>query len=164
MIWFCCVLGENTGSFAGLGLVGLHLAISSRRLDDLRMIIILLSIGCLLDGSLQQLGILQFTPPGLPIPFWLAVIWAGLALLVHHSLAWMKGKYMLCSIFGAIGGPLAYAAGAALGKADFARGEVLGLIVLGVVWSGLWPGVMRLADRLADKHVPRLDHSKQERM
>jgi len=92
----------------------------------------------------------------LPIPFWLAVIWMGLALLVHHSLDWMKGKYLLCSIFGAIGGPLGYAGGAALGKADFARGDVLALTVLCVVWSGLWPWVMQLAERQPDKHVPHL--------
>ncbi len=108
-IWFCCVLGGNPWSIAGLGLIALHLALSPRRYDDLKMIVILLGVGCLLDGSLQLLGIVEFTTPGLPIPLWLAVIWMGLALLVHHSLNWMKGRYLQSAVFGAIGGPLVFA-------------------------------------------------------
>jgi len=163
-IWFSCVLGGNLGSIAGLGLIGLHLALSLRRREDLRMIVILLSVGCLLDGSLQLLGILGFATPGLPIPFWLAVIWMGLALLVNHSLDWMKGKYLLCAVLSAVGGPLAYAGGAALGKADFPRGDVLGLVVLGFVWAGLWPWLMHLADRRRIKNAPHSGHCKQRRM
>lgn len=152
-IWFCCVLGGNPWSPAGLGLICLHFVLSPRRRDDLRLLIILLVVGSLLDGSLQLMGILEFSSPGLPIPLWLAVIWMGLALLVNHSLAWLQGRYLLCAVFGAIGGPLAYAGGVALGAADFGRGEVLGLAVLALVWSCFWPLVVYLAARWRNRKV-----------
>lgn len=151
-IWFCCVLGGNPWSIAGLGLIALHLALSPRRYDDLKMIVILLGVGCLLDGSLQLLGIVEFTTPGLPIPLWLAVIWMGLALLVHHSLNWMKGRYLQSAVFGAIGGPLAYAGGAALGAASFGRGEALAMVVISLVWFGLWPWIMHQGGRQEDNN------------
>ena len=146
-IWFLCVLGGTTGSIAALGLVGLHLILSPVRLDDLRMVVILLAVGCLLDGGLQFFGILQFTTTGTPIPLWLAVIWMGLGLLIHHSLGWMKGKYLLCACFGALGGPLAYVGGVSLGAASFGIETVWGVLILGLLWAGLWPWLMHLANK-----------------
>ena len=147
MIWLSCVLGGTAGSLLGLGLIGLHLLLSAKKADDLKVIAILLATGCLLDGTLQGIGIITFTTGGWPIPLWLAVIWMGLALVVHHSLAWMKGRYLLCALFGTLGGPLAYGGGAALGAATFGRGAMVAMVVLGLSWALLWPLVMLLAAR-----------------
>ena len=141
-IWFLCVLGGNKGAIGGLLLVAFHVAFSPCRKADLRMVLSLLAIGSLLDGSLQFLNVLQFATPGLPIPLWLAVIWMGLALLPHHSLAWLKGRPLLSMIFGMLGGPLAYVAGAALGAAAFGIDRLSAVILLGLIWGGLWPSVM----------------------
>ena len=106
-IWFLCVLWGNKGALVGLLLVGLHLVLSAKKQADLRMMALLAFWGMIVDGTLAWIGFFSFTEGGLPIPFWLLVIWLGLATTVHHSLAWMKTKPVLALLFGGIGGPAA---------------------------------------------------------
>ena len=141
-IWFLCVLGGNKGAFAALPLLLLHLALSSSRRADLQMMCFMLFLGVLVDGTLQHVGFFTFTNPGFPIPVWLMVIWLGLAITPHHSLAWMKNRPLLSAVFGALGGPAAYWAGAQLGAASFSWPLLQALPLLAVVWAFTWSLVM----------------------
>ena len=105
----------------------------------------LLGVGLIIDGTLNLIGFFSFNRAGFPIPFWLMVIWIGLATLVHHSLAWLKGRTGLCALFGALGGPMAYWGGIRMGAAAFNWELLPSLLLLAVVWGFLWPTVMRLA-------------------
>ena len=80
---------------------------------------ILLGLGILLDGTLQQVGFFTSASPGFPIPFRLMMIWLGLAITPHHRLSWLKMLPFLAAFFGAMGGPVAYWAGVRLGAASF---------------------------------------------
>lgn len=144
-IWFFCVLGGNSGALFALPLLALNILLSRHKRVDLQMIGLLLFIGVLIDGSLQAIGFFSFTSAGFPIPLWLAVIWAALAALPHHSLAWMKNRILLSALFGALGGPLAYWAGVRLGAATFHWPLLSSLALLAVVWAFLWTGVMAFA-------------------
>ena len=146
-IWFICVLGGNTGALFALPLLLLNILLSPHKQADGQMIGLLLLLGILIDGSLQAIGFFSFTSSGIPLPLWLAVIWAALAALPHHSLAWMKKRILLTMLFGALGGPLAYWAGVRLGAATFHWPLPSSLMLLGVVWGLLWPGVMAVAAR-----------------
>ena len=105
-IWFLCVLGGHAGALFALPFLVPNILLSSNRRADLQMIALLLPIGVLRDSILQGIGFFSFTWTGFPIPFWLAVIWAALAFLPHHSLAWMKKGQLVSALFGALGGPL----------------------------------------------------------
>ncbi len=148
-IWFLCVLGGNFGALFALPLLVANIVFSKQKRADLQLIGFLLLIGMLIDGSLQAIGFFSFTSPGFPIPLWLAVIWAALAALPHHSLAWMKRRRLVCMLFGALGGPLAYWAGVRLGAATFHLPLLTSLALLAFVWAFLWTGLMALAERQA---------------
>lgn len=138
-IWLTCILGGFAGAFIGLVLLGLHLGFSQNRREDLKLILVFLFTGLLVDGTLHCIGFFSFTQSGWPIPFWLAVIWMGLAVTVNHSLSWLKGRFLPALIFGALGGPLAYWAGVRLGAATFLWSLPASLLFLSVIWSILAP-------------------------
>ncbi len=142
LIWFLCVLGGNIGAMAALPLLLLHLALTRSRGADLKIMGMMLFLGLLVDGILQQIGFFIFTNPGFPIPLWLIVIWLGLAITPHHSLAWLKTRPVLSAVFGAVGGPVAYWAGARLGAASFEWPLPQALAFLSVIWAFIWSLVM----------------------
>lgn len=146
-IWFLCVFMETKGGFISLLLLALHLYFSPCRVKDIRMMAFLLAIGIVIDGALYLCGFMTYNVRALPIPFWLAVVWLGLATLPHHSLKWLKGRLLLSSFFGALGGPLAYWAGVKAGAASFALPLVPSLALLAFIWGVLWPFTMYIANK-----------------
>ena len=145
LIWFLCILGGNKGALISLSLLAIHLIISNKRRADLRMMCFLLFLGLTVDGTLHQVGLFSFTTSGFPIPFWLMVIWLGLAITPHHSLAWMQDRPLLSAVFGALGGPAAYWAGVRMGAASFNWPLLYSLAFLAVLWGVLWTLVMRFS-------------------
>ena len=142
LVWLFCVLWGNMGAIIALPLLVIHLVITRNREADLKMMGFMLFLGLLVDGTLQQVGFFEFTNTGFPIPLWLMVIWLGLAITPHHSLAWMKNRPLLWSIFGAMGGPAAYWAGTRLGAASFNWPQLQSLAFLAVIWAFIWSLVM----------------------
>lgn len=153
-IWFSAILWATTGAVVGCVIILFLLSISDRRGDDLRMAGFLIFLGLLVDGSLQQVGFFTFTTGGSPIPFWLLVIWAGLATTIHHSLAWLKNKLLLAAIFGAVGGPLAYWAGTRMGAASFNWSLTSSLLVLAAIWSLIFPTIMLFSREQSASQTP----------
>jgi len=158
VVWFVCIRYGNIGGLISLPLLAIHLILSDKRKEDLKTMGLLLVAGMIIDGILTVAGFFAFDPPGYPIPPWLMVIWLGLATLVHHSLAWMKSRLLLCALLGALGGPLAYGSGVRMGAAVFNWELLPSLLVLAAIWAALWPGVMYLAGN-ADSRK----HSRQRR-
>ncbi len=148
-IWFFCVLYGNLGAMVGLALLALHLVLSDRRVADMKMILLFVSAGILIDTAMQRLGVLSFPSSSWLIPFWLIVIWAGLATLPLHSLRWMQGRHLINIFLGGLGGSLAYWGGVKLGGAEFPQSPFLSLVVLAVVWAIFWPLAMYLASRIS---------------
>lgn len=148
-VWFFCVLYGNYGALGGIAILALHLALSDRRAADARMIVLFVAAGVLIDTAMQRFGILSFSASSWLIPFWLIVIWAGLAILPLHSLRWMQGRHLINILFGAVGGPLAYWGGVKLGGAEFPQTTSMSLAVLAVVWAVFWPLAMHLASRIS---------------
>ena len=155
VVWLLCVFKENQGALAAIFLLMLHLFLSNCRYSDLRMMALLLAVGTLIDGTLYVAGFMTYNTAALPIPFWLAVVWLALATLPHHSLRWLKGRWLLSLLFGASGGPLAYWAGVKAGAAAFNLALIPSLLLLAVIWGVLWPATMYVADRDLPKDSKR---------
>ncbi|MGA7277764.1 MAG: DUF2878 domain-containing protein [Desulfocapsaceae bacterium] len=147
VVWLLCVFEENQGALIALLFLAGHLLLSPIRKEDLKLMGFLLVVGVVVDGALNHTGYISYNVAALPIPFWLAVIWLALATLPHHSLKWLKNRYLLSAFFGAIGGPLAYWAGVKAGAASFVWPLVPSLILLALTWALLWPMVMYVAGR-----------------
>lgn len=145
--WFLCVFMENDGAFIALAFLAMHLYFSTCRFKDIRMMALLLAIGVLIDGTLSLAGFMTYNVQAIPIPFWLAVVWLALATLPHHSLKWLKERPFLSSLFGALGGPLAYWAGVKAGAASFSLPLITSLALLALIWGVLWPFTMYIANK-----------------
>lgn len=147
--WFICVLGGNSLLWLALLLVGLHFLLSPQRKNDLILAFTVLPAGVAIDATLEAVGLFSFSAAGVPIPWWLMVIWLTLATLPNHSLAWLQHRPVLSAVLAAIGGPAAYLGGAQLGVATINWDHGLAIGVLGLVWALFWPLVMHFAGRLA---------------
>ncbi len=109
---------------------------------------ILLLLGSVTDGLLHIFGYMNYNVSALPIPLWLAVIWLALATLPHHSLNWLKGRYLLSAFAGVFAGPLAYWAGVKFGAAHFNEPLISSLGLFALIWAGLLPLSMYMANKI----------------
>jgi hypothetical protein len=153
--WFATVLGAANGMpwlgpVAVLLVGGLHLRSSRRPAIELRLLMIAMALGLMFDSLLLATGWITypngFWAPGLA-PYWIVALWALFATTLNVSLRWLRGRDALAIVFGAVGGPLSYLAGARLGAMSFLD-AVPALIALAVGWGALMPFLTRLAARL----------------
>jgi hypothetical protein len=70
--------------------------------------------------------------------------WYVIAATLNVSMAWLRGRYLLAAIFGAIGGPLAYYGGAELGATE-ALPSLNGILILALGWGVMTPLLVWLA-------------------
>ncbi|WP_115718710.1 DUF2878 domain-containing protein [Gallaecimonas mangrovi] len=145
LAWLAAVVLQSP--WPVLALLALHLYLTPLKKADGKLMLLFMAAGVVVDGSLGLLGLFEFAVGPLFIPLWLVALWAALAMLPNHSLAWLKGRLWLNAVFGAIGGPLAYWAGVRLGAAQFGWPLWLSLLTLAAVWALLWPFLMRQALR-----------------
>ncbi|MBW2451793.1 MAG: DUF2878 domain-containing protein [Deltaproteobacteria bacterium] len=157
--WFCCVFGAAwghplVGGLLALLLAGLHLCLAVDRRAEICLMTSACLIGVAVDSAQQALGLFAFkTDPSWPLwlPLWVFVIWAQFATLFHFALWWLSKRYLLAAALGMLGGPLAYWAGIRIGAATFGPEPVLSLVVLGLVWACVTPGLLWLSDQTARK-------------
>lgn len=150
--WFSCVLGAAYATpWLGAAVVAIavayHLFAATRPLTELRLLLCVTAIGGCWDSFLVSMGWLQYDD-GVFIqgiaPYWIIALWAAFATTLNISLAWFKQHLWLASLFGAIGGPMAYLAGEKLGAVQFSD-TTLALSMLAVGWTCLMPSMLLLS-------------------
>jgi hypothetical protein len=65
-------------------------------------------------------------------------MWLNFGTTIHASMHWLEGRPVLAAVFGAVGGPLTYKAGASLGAAELLHPQ-WSLIALGITWAVVLP-------------------------
>jgi hypothetical protein len=160
--WVACVGGAARGWFwIGPGVVTLlvaaHFAFPAffgadprqwRR--DLELIVVLALVGTAVDSAQGCLGLLRFEGALHPClaPLWIVALWLHFGTAVRTTFAALRGKPWLSACLGAVGGPLAYAAGVRLGAAELhPQWPWLSLVVIGGIWAALLPLTLGLAWR-----------------
>lgn len=124
-VWFATVAGAGAGLWwCGLPVLVVFAIWQLRDSRWPRADVALLALGVLLGFAIDSLliagGWLRYATPlpsGQFAPVWILVLWAGFALTVNHSLAFLKSRPALALLFGALGGPLAYLGAARLFEA-----------------------------------------------
>ncbi|MGB7218550.1 MAG: DUF2878 domain-containing protein [Vicinamibacterales bacterium] len=154
--WFACVLGAAAGHpLLGPCVVALllvaHAATPARgwRLAWLAATAAL--VGTVLDGILAIAGVLDFPPQaaaGWPAPIWMVALWVNLAPSLDDLAALLGPRAAVAAVVGAIGGPLAYLAGARLGAVALAPSIPIALAVVSVEWALAMPMLFRLRPQL----------------
>jgi len=153
--WFACVLGGAylvpwVGPLVVALVVGYHLQRAKAPGPEALLLTAAAVIGAVFDSGLVATGWLQY-PSGqwhaLLAPYWIVAMWVAFATTLNVSLDWLKGRPWLSVVFGAVGGPLAYIAGAKLGGVSLVE-PVLALSALGVGWAVMTPLLVALSVHL----------------
>ena len=147
--WFCCVLGAAHG-MAWLGPVvssAIALFYLWRDSDwsrEARMLIGIVLMGTALDSVLISAGLIQFQGAIWPSPWaplWISALWLVFGVTLTRSMSWIQSHPIWAVLLGAVGGPLAYGGGAALGAAEFLGPKGAAIAALSLVWGGAMLGL-----------------------
>ena len=153
--WFACVAlaarGEAALAVAAVAIaVLLHLALSRKMVVDAQLAVVAIGVGLAWDTLAIQAGWISYAAPG-PIagiaPAWILALWALFATTLREPLRWMHSRPIVAALFGAIGGPVSYAAAARMGACAFPHPAVA-MFALGTGWAVMTPLLVALARRL----------------
>lgn len=158
--WFAVVLGAAKGhaawgAAAAAGIVGWHLAIVARPAVEAQLVAAVLLLGLVFDSLALQTGWVSYvTGEGVGglAPYWMLALWGLFATALNVSLRWLKGRWVLGAVLGAVAGPLSYLAGVKLGAASFAD-STAAIVMLAVGWAAVMPALAALGMRF-DGVVP----------
>lgn len=154
--WWACIAGVGRGLEVEalvfcLGLMSLHVYFSKYPLLEVKIGLVALLLGILVDSGLQYFSVMVFYGWALgPLsPFWLWTLWVMFALTLNSSLAFLKNQSLILSAcLGLIFGPMTYYAGAKLGAADL-DGSISHIVGLGVAWMLAMPFMVFSAQQLS---------------
>ncbi len=153
--WLSCVIGGASSSYHWVGVVvvaaiiAVHLVRACNIGNEIMLILIATLLGTTWDSALMVAGLFAFNHGVVfdaLVPFWMVAMWALFATTLNVSMRWMKNRYLLASVFGAVGGPVAYYAGHRLGAVEFSETSTA-LLAVAAGWAVIMPLLMRLSTR-----------------
>jgi uncharacterized membrane protein YqjE len=151
--WFACVLGAANnmpllGSLIAFFLVIHHLYRLSFVAKECCLILVAIVVGFIWETVVVNQDFL-FYPSSSQVavfaPHWLVMMWALFATTINVSMGWLKRRWGLAVILGAIFGPMAFLGGEKLGAVVFLD-ATMALIVLSLGWAMLMPLMLWIAD------------------
>ena len=160
-VWFIAVWSAAHGNawpgvMAGAVFVSWQLLASGAPRADLRLLLLGIALGCLVDGVEANTGWAVYAAPAPAFPphaapVWILALWGSFSMTINHSLRYVRDHTRLAMLLGAVGAPLAY-----LGAEQGWRALVFQTpIWRGLCWlSGTWAIGMSLFVLLA-RHPTR---------
>jgi hypothetical protein len=160
LCWFACVGGAARGiPWAGPLAVAAYVTVHLRTIpsggERTRQAWALgLSgvFGYAADSALVLAGVLRFPSHavlGWPSTAWMVALWVLQAATLRGVMSWMRGRFALAALIGAIGGPMAYLAGERMGAASLGPSYAAALAVVAVEWAIAMPFLVWLEQRAA---------------
>jgi len=153
--WLACVLASRWGApLAAIPVVtlvlGLHVVLTPRaqRAAELRSLGAVAAVGTVVDTGMLAAGVLRFEGSAATFVLWIAAFWVNFAALLNVSLRWLRRRWLLAAVLGAVGAPGTYLAGEQLGALALHESRVIGLGVIAVEWAVLLPLVSLIGWRL----------------
>lgn len=152
--WFACVLGAANqmpwlGFVIAASLAGIQLVFIANPVKELQLMLVASVIGATFDQLILNHGVVHYQANGWSptiVPVWIIGLWVVFASTLNASLRWMRHRYVVAVLFGAIGGPLAYMAAEKLGAVTLTI-TPSSHIVLAVGWGLLTPLLMFLSKK-----------------
>ncbi|MDF1799620.1 MAG: DUF2878 domain-containing protein [Planctomycetota bacterium] len=167
VVWFAAVEGAAEcllllGPAVAIAFACIHLRLVDRheRAREFGFLTGVTLLGALLDAGLAAIGATVYptSGPGSPgswpavlswlPPAWILSLWLAFACLPRFSLAWLRGRYALAAVLGALGGPLSYLGGVRLGAVALGESPALTLVALGVEYALAMPLILHRAPGL----------------
>ena len=152
--WFACVVGAAKqmpwlGVIVVLAIVIWHLSQAKQPKLEIYLLILTLIIGAIYDQTMLQNKLLTYQAHGWSnslTPAWILALWVEFATILNVSLRWMRGRWLIAILFGAIGGPLAYIGAAKLGAVTI-NVLPLGYIALSIGWAIITPLLLKISEK-----------------
>jgi len=153
--WLASVMGAArdlpwVGPVVFVAILLLHLRQAERPELEAGLVLACGVIGIWFDSILVSTGWVGYPSGQLSpylAPYWIVTMWMLFATTLNRSLGWLRGRYALAAILGAISGPASYIAGQKLGGIEFYN-YWMALALLAVGWAIVMPVLMLLAERL----------------
>ncbi len=134
--------------------VGIHLRFCDNGESEIRLLLIAAAMGFAWESVLVLSGLLEYSSghlvPGMA-PYWIVVMWVLFATTLNVGMRWLRRNTATAAIAGAVGGPLAFFAGASLGAVELLS-PAISLISIGIGWAVLLPLLVQIAIRLDRGH------------
>jgi hypothetical protein len=152
--WFACVLGGANqlpwlGTLVAILIVTWHLSQAQQPGREFTLLAAVGALGATWDSLLVAGGWLSY-PSGTLLadtaPHWIVAMWVLFASTLNVSLRWLRGRWVMATLLGAAGGPLAYYAGAQLGGVVIVE-PLFALTALALGWAIFVPLLIKLSTR-----------------
>ena len=152
--WFACVLGAAKqlpwlGVIVVTVIVAWHLLQAKQAKPEIILLVLALVIGGMFDQLMLMNGLISSQAHGWSIsllPAWILALWAVFVTILNVSLRWMRGKWLVAILFGAIGGPLAYIGAEKLGAVTL-NALPMSYVALSVGWGILTPLLLKVSEK-----------------
>lgn len=159
--WFGCVLGAANdaawlGTALALALVAVHLKLTDHCRAELKLIAAAAVLGFFVDSVLARSGQIGFDAGVWAegwAPHWMTALWAAFATTLRHSLRWVMNRRVVATMLGAVGGPIAYFAGAGFGALQIPTPEI-GLPLIASAWAAAMWILSILVTRMQSRTAP----------
>ncbi|NNK52096.1 MAG: DUF2878 domain-containing protein [Xanthomonadales bacterium] len=155
--WLACILfaAALLPEFAVLAVaiaVLVHLARAPVPVKEALFLLSAGAVGLAWETMMLHSGLITY--PGseaqaLLAPYWIVAMWVLFATTINHGFRWLKRNWAVASIFGLLGGPMAFYAGSAAGAAELGN-PIAALAVIGAGWAILLPLLTLIADTIID--------------
>jgi len=136
------------GPIVTLIFVLVHLYFVKFKLRDIKVILIAIMCGFVIDSLFFYTGLITYQGGILTefslSPLWILSMWAGFSLSMMYTLETIKEKYLISSLLGFIGGPLSYSAGQGIGSISVHTTS--SYIFLGIAWALVVPMLFKYAN------------------
>ncbi len=134
--------------------VGIHLWSCDNPDSEIRLLFVAATMGFAWESVLVIAGLLEYSSGNWafgPAPYWIVSMWVLFATTLNVGMRWLRRGTAIAAVAGAIGGPLAFFAGASIGAVELVSPAVA-LIAIGLGWAVMLPLLVKLAVWLDDGH------------
>jgi hypothetical protein len=142
------------GTIAVAIAVGIHLWCCDNPDAEIRLLLAAAALGFAWESALVVAGLLEYSSgnwmPGLA-PYWIVSMWILFATTLNVGMRWLRRSTAVAAVAGAVGGPLAFFAGASIGAVEF-MSPAIALTCIGIGWAVMLPLLVKLAIWLDDGH------------
>ena len=153
--WTAIVISAAAGSpiigvIAVAIAVGIHLWLSDNADSEIRLLLIAAAMGIAWETVLVLSGLVEYSSgtwmPGIA-PYWIVAMWVLFATTMNVGMRWLRRNNATAVVAGAVGGPLAFFAGASTGAVELVS-PAISLISIGIGGAVLLPLLVQIAIRL----------------
>lgn len=132
--------------------VGIHLWSRDNPEAEIRLLFVAATMGFAWESALVLGNLLEYSSgnwiPGLA-PYWIVAMWVLFATTLNVGMRWLRRSTAVAAAAGAIGGPLAFFAGASVGAVELVS-PAIALTAIGTGWAVMLPFLVKVAVRLDD--------------